>query len=451
MHMQHVDAIIIGSGQGGVPLAVALAEQGKQVVLFERSNVGGSCVNFGCTPSKSFLASAHAAGRARQAASVGVHAQVEIDFPMIMQRVDRIRTASRHSNEKRLNHPNIQLVRAEASFVGERQVTDGGDTWEAPFVLIDTGSRAVVPDLPGLADTPYLTDHNFWEIKELPRRILILGAGYIGLETGQGLARLGSEVHIVDRSERPLDREEADVSDTLRDALEEDGVQFHMQSKVEHVHFANNMFTLSLEGGEQISGDMLLVATGRQPNTEPLNVNASGIELDDKGYVQVNDQLQTTCSGVYAIGDVAKQPPFTHVSWEDYRRLLAILNGEKRTRDDLPVCYAVFTEPQVGRVGLTEDEAKQKGHTARSVTMPLSSTSRGSEWDAARGFYRIVVDDNTDKILGATFVGYEAAETVHTVVAHITVGSTWQTLARSMHIHPTFAETLPSLALMLED
>ncbi len=367
-----------------------------------------------------------------------------------MQRVDHVRTTSRHSNEKRLNQPNIQLIRAEASFVDERQVAGGGETWEAPFVLIDTGSRAVVPDLPGLADTPYFTDRNFWDITQLPKCMLILGAGYIGLETGQGLQRLGSQVHIIDRGERPLDREEADVGDTLREALEADGVQFHMRSSVERVQFADGTFTLFLQGGEQIEGDALLVATGRQPNTAALKVDASGIELDDKGYVQVNNYLETTCSGVYAIGDVAKQPPFTHVSWEDYRRLLAILNGEKRTRDDLPVCYAVFTEPQVGRVGLTEDEAKQKGHTARSVTMPLSSTSRGSEWDAARGFYRIVVDDDTDKILGATFVGYEAAETVHTVVAHITVGSPWQTLARSMHIHPTFAETLPSLALMLE-
>ena len=449
--MQQVDAIIIGSGQGGVPLAVALAERGKQVVLFERSNVGGSCVNFGCTPSKAFLASAHAAGRARQAASLGVHAQIAIDFPTIMQRVDRIRTASKHSNEKRLDHPNIRLVRAEASFTGERQVTGGGETFEAPFVLIDTGSSAVVPDLPGLANTPYHTDRTIWEIKELPKRMLILGGGYIGLEMGQGLQRLGSQVHIVDRHERPLNREEADVGDTLRDALAEDGVQFHMQAEAERVEFAANSFTLSLEGGEQIGGDALLVATGRQPNTEALNVEASGIELDDQGYVKVNDHLETTCPGVYAIGDVAKQPPFTHVSWEDHRRLLAILNGEPRTRDDLPVCYAVFTEPQVGRVGLTEDEAKQKGHNTRAVTMTLDQTSRGAEWDASRGFYRIVVDGDTDKILGATFVGYEAAEIVHTVIAHITVGSTWQTLARSMHIHPTFAETLPSLALMLEE
>jgi dihydrolipoamide dehydrogenase len=449
--MQQVDAIIIGSGQGGVPLAVALAEQGKQVVLFERSDVGGSCVNFGCTPSKTLLASAHAAGRARQAASLGVHAQVEIDFPTIMERVDRIRAASRHSNEKRLAHPNIQLVRAEASFTGERQVAGGGETWQAPFVLIDTGSRAVVPDLPGLADTPYRTDRDIWEITKLPKCMLILGAGYIGLEIGQGLRRLGSAVHLIDRSERPLDREEADVGDTLWDALEEDGVQFHMNAKVERAEFAGGSFTLQLEGGEQLGGDALLVATGRQPNTEALKVQASGIELDDQGYVKVNDRLETTCPGVYAIGDVAKQPPFTHVSWEDHRRLLAILNGEHRTRDDLPGCYAVFTEPQVGRVGLTEDEAKQKGHNARAVTMTLDQASRGEEWDAKRGFYRIVVDKDTDKILGATFVGYEAAEIVHTVIAHITVGSTWQTLARSMHIHPTFAETLPSLALMLEE
>lgn len=449
--MQHVDAIIIGSGQGGVPLAVALADQGKQVVLFERSDVGGSCVNFGCTPSKAFLAAAHAAGRARQASSLGIHAQITVDFDAVMRHVHHTVDSSRHSNETRLNHPNIRLVRAEAAFVGERQVRGDGETYQAPFVLIDTGTRAVVPDVPGLQHTPYLTDRNFWGITELPRRMLILGGGYIGLEIGQGLRRLGSEVHIVDHHERPLDREEADVGDTLRQALEDDGVQFHLNATVERVDFADGTFTLQLGGGEQLHGDTLLIATGRQPNTEALHVETSGIQLDDRGYVQANEHLQTACSGVYAIGDVAKQPPFTHVSWEDYRRLLAILNGENRTRDDLPLCYAVFTEPQVGRVGLSEREAKHNGHNVRAVTMPLTSTSRGAEWDATRGFYRMVVDADTDKILGATFVGYEAAEIVHIMVAHVMVGSTWQTLARSMHIHPTFAETLPSLALMLED
>jgi dihydrolipoamide dehydrogenase len=448
--MQQVDAIIIGSGQGGVPLAVDLANAGKRVVLFERSKLGGSCINYGCTPSKAFLASAHAARRARQAKSLGVHAQVEVDFGAVMERVRRIRDSFNQGTGKRLEQDNLQVIRSEASFVGERTVQGGGATFGAPFVLIDTGSRAVVPDLPGLADTPYLTDHNFWELHALPPRTLVLGGGYIGLELGQGLARLGSDVHIIDRNERPLSREEPDVGDTLAEALKNDGVQLHLNANVREITFKADTFTLILEDGQHLQGDALLVATGRQPNTAALNASESSIELDDKGYVKVNDHLETTCPGVYAIGDAAKQPPFTHVSWEDYRRLLAILNGEDRTRDDRVLGYAVFTDPQVGRVGMTEDEAKHKGHHAKAVTMPLDQVARGIEWDATLGFFRMVVDQDTDKILGATFVGYEAAELVHVMLAHIEAGSTWQVLERSVHIHPTFAEGLPSLARMLK-
>lgn len=449
--MDQVDAVIIGSGQGGVPLAVALAQRGKQVVLFERADLGGSCINFGCTPSKAFLASAHAAGRARHAHSLGIHAQIEVDFSAVMDRVRSIRDSFNEGIGKRLDHDKIKVIRAEASFVGERTVQGGGHTFQAPFVLIDTGSRAAIPDLPGLKDTPYLTDRNFWKIQDLPQRTLVLGGGYIGLELGQGLARLGSEVHIIDRNERPLSREEPDVGDTLLAALQEDSIQFHLKSDVRETAFADGVFTLTLGSGAQLRGEALLIATGRQPNTEVLNVQSSGIELDDKGYVKVDQRLETTCPGVYAIGDTAKQPQFTHVSWEDYRRILATLDGKARTRDDRPTCYAVFTDPQVGRAGMTEQEAKQKGHNARSVSTPVSQTARGTEWNVKHGFFRLVVDQDDDKILGAMFVGYEAAELVHVILAHIEAGSTWQVLARSMHIHPTFAEALPGLAQRFEE
>jgi dihydrolipoamide dehydrogenase len=277
----------------------------------------------------------------------------------------------------------------------------------------------------------------------------VIGGGYIGLELGQGLARLGSQTHLIVRGDRVLDREESDVSEVLAEAFKQDGIQLHFGVNVDQVAHENGEFRLTLSNGEQLQGEALLVAIGRKPNTGALNAAASGIDLDDKGFIKVDDQFQTTCSGVYAIADVAKQPAFTHVSWEDYRRLKAILCGENRTRSDRVLGYAVYTEPQVGRVGMTLAQAQQQGINARAVTLPMSHIARAIEWGHDLGFYRLVIDSNTDKILGATLVGYETAELVHVFLALMEAGATWQLLERSVHIHPTYGEALPSLARLL--
>ncbi len=447
--MEMVDVIVIGSGQGGIPFAVDFAKAGRNVVLFERDALGGSCINYGCTPSKAFLAAAHAVGRARQASKLGIHADIKIDFSAVMERVRGIRHTFNQGIQKRLESAGVRIICAEASFVGERTVSGGNVTVQAPLVIINTGTSSLIPDISGLASTPYLTNRNFFDLSVLPPRLLVIGGGYIGLELGQGLARLGSQTHLIVRGDRVLDHEESDVSDVLAQAFQQDGIQLHFGVNVTQVVHKNEVFQVTLSNGKRLEAEALLVATGRQPNTKTLNATASGIELDDKGFVKVDDQFHTTCSGVYAIADVAKQPAFTHVSWEDYRRLKAILCGEKRTRSDRVLGYAVYTEPQVGRVGMTLKQAQKQGINARAVTLPMSQIARAIEWGHDFGFYRMVIDTDTDKILGATLVGYETAELVHVFLDLIEAGATWQLLEQSVHIHPTYGEALPSLARLL--
>jgi pyruvate/2-oxoglutarate dehydrogenase complex dihydrolipoamide dehydrogenase (E3) component len=449
--MINVDAIVIGSGQGGVPLAIDWAREGKRVVLIERGRLGGSCANYGCTPSKSFLAAAHAAGRARLAAKLGVDARVHVDFPAIMERVRSIRDRFTASVDSRLAKAGVRLVRADAAFAGERTVSAGDETFVAPTVVVDVGTSPLVPPVPGLAGTPFLTNLTFFDQIERPASMLVMGGGYVGLELGQGMARTGCEVHIFDSNPHVLAREEIETSETLEKALAADGVRLYLGRKPLSVSHRPSGFEVHFDDGSSIGAQALLVAAGRRPNTQTLEVKAGGFSLDDRGYIAIDDRFQTKCHGTYAIGDVAGQPAFTHVSWEDYRRLKAILAGEPRTRNDRVLGYAVYTEPQVGRVGMTLAQAQAGGLDARAVTLPVGEIARAVEWGQELGFYRLVVDRRTDKILGATMVGYETSELVHVILAHMEAGSTWQVLDRSVHIHPTYAEGLPTLARLLED
>jgi pyruvate/2-oxoglutarate dehydrogenase complex dihydrolipoamide dehydrogenase (E3) component len=448
--MQTFDVAVIGTGQGGVPLAIDLAAAGKRVVVFERGKLGGSCVNVGCTPSKVFLASAHGAGRARRAADIGVHCDVRVDFAAVMERVRATVADWNGGVEAKFGkHPDIALVRAEASFDGPYTIVAAGERYAAATVIVDTGTRPAVPAIPGIADIPYLTNLTFFDQTSLPRRTIVIGGGYIGLELGQGLARCGSEVHIVHSAERVLTNEEPAVSAALQRSFERDGMILRLAATSRSIAYDGAVYTLLLADGTTIEGDALLVATGRRPNI-PAGTAEAGIALDGRGYIRVDEHLRTSVAGVYALGDVAGQPQFTHVSWEDYRRLKAILGGDlSRTRSDRVLGYAVFTEPQVGRVGLTHEAALTAGHEARCVTLELENVARAIEWNETNGFYRMVVDAQTNAILGATLVGYEAGEIVHVFLAHMEAGSTWQTLEQSVHIHPTYCEALPSLARLL--
>ena len=449
--MSRYDLAVIGSGQGGTPLALDFAKRGKRVVLFERDMLGGCCVNVGCTPSKAFLASAHSAGRARRAESLGVHADVRVDVPAIMARVRRVVDDWRDGVAKKIADSTVELVRAEASFDAPGVVRAGGRTFEAQAVVIDTGGRASVPPLDGLGGTPYLTNENFFLQQTLPPRMIVLGSGYIGLELGQGAQRLGAAVTMVTPADRIVEREEMDVCSVLSASVARDGMQVLLGRRATHVAHDGARFTVTLDNDSTLEAEALLVAVGRRPVVPPGTTERAGIALDERGYVRCDEHLQTSVAGHYALGDVAGQPQFTHVSWEDFRRLRAILGGDaSRTRDDRVLGYAMYTEPQLGRVGLSADQAQERGRAHRVVTLQLADVARGAEWDLEDGFFRLVVDPHTDAILGGTFVGYEAGELIHVILAHMEAGSTWRVIDRSVHIHPTFAEGIPSLARLLE-
>jgi dihydrolipoamide dehydrogenase len=420
------------------------------VVLFERERFGGSCINWGCTPTKAFLAAAHAAGRARDAARLGIHCEVNVDFPGVMERVRHIREEFSRSTEGRLRTAGVELVRAEASFTSQGHVQGGGLTFSAPVCVIDTGSSPASAPIPGLETIPYLTDRNFWDLAQCPQRTLVIGGGYVALELGQGLARLGSEVHLIVRGNRVLSTESEEVSTVLDEALRRDGVILHRNRKVTHASLiAGERVELLLDDGQTLEGDAVLVAVGRRPNTDGLKAADAAISLDERGSIHVNEYLETTRPGVYAIGEVANQPAFTHVSWEDHRRLLATLQGDPRTRDDRVLAYAVFTEPQIGRAGLDLEQARRKGLPVREARMAVRHMNRAIEWGNDLGFLQLLADPDSGKILGVTLVGYEAAELVHVVLDLMEAGGTVSTLAKLQHIHPTYAEYLPVLARML--
>jgi pyruvate/2-oxoglutarate dehydrogenase complex dihydrolipoamide dehydrogenase (E3) component len=444
------DLAVIGSGQGGVPLALDFAKRGKRVVLFERGELGGTCVNVGCTPSKSYLAAAHTAGRARRGAEIGVHVEVRVDVPAVMERVRRIVGEWRSGVEAKLMRGAVEVVRGEASFDAPHRIRANGEVYEAETVVIDTGTRPAIPPIAGLAGTPYLTNSDFFLQETLPERLVVLGSGYIGLELGQGAARLGSAVTMITPDDRLVAREELDVCSVLTHSVERDGMQVLLGRCATNVAYDGRTFVVGLDDGKSVEGEGFLIATGRAPNVPQGAVERAGIALDKRGFIACDEHLRTSTPGHYALGDVAGQPQFTHVAWEDFRRLKAIIGGDlSRTRDDRVLAYAMFTEPQVGRVGMTGDDATERGIDHRVVRLPLANVARGPEWNLEEGFFRLVVDPASERILGGTFIGYEAGELIHVILAHMEAGSTWRILERSVHIHPTFAEGIPSLARLL--
>jgi dihydrolipoamide dehydrogenase len=329
-------------------------------------------------------------------------------------------------------------------------VSGGGREVRAPLVVIDTGTSPKIPPIPGLAGTPYLTNLTWFDQDVLPKRVIVIGAGYIGLELGQGAQRLGSTVTLVDGSTHLMHGEEPDATDVVCASLVRDGVRVELEKKIASVAHDGTVFSVALDDGTVLEAEGLLVAAGRTPNTPDLALERSGIAIEKDGTVSVDDHLQTACPGVYAIGDVAGQPQFTHVSWEDYRRLTSTFAGKPRRRDDRVLSYSTFTEPQLARTGYTEAEARAAGIDCDARTLQLADTARGEEWNLQEGFFRIVVDRKTEKIVGATLVGYEAGELVHALGLGIALGATWRDLDDFVGIHPTFGEALPSVARLFE-
>ena len=450
------DLIIIGSGQAGGPLASAAAKAGQRVALIERKHVGGTCVNEGCTPTKTMVASAKTAYLARRSADFGVHTgPVSVDMAQVRARKNDVVASFRNSSQKSLEkNDDIDLIWGEATFTGEKTVAvalnDGGQRpLTAETIAINAGQRPTIPPIEGLEDAPFLTSTTIMELGEVPEHLVILGGGYIGLEFAQMFRRFGSEVTIVQRGKQLLPREDQDVADAVADILREDGVTVLLGATTKKVS-SDNGVTLSLEGGESVSGSHLLVATGRTPNSNFLNLGAAGIQTDDKGYIEVDDKLETNVPGVYALGDIKGGPAFTHISYDDFRILKAnLLDGGDRSITGRIVPYTVFMDPQLGRVGLSERDAAEQGKTFEVAKLPMSSVARAIEKSQTRGFMKALVDPETERILGAAILGLEGGEVMSVLQVAMMGELPYTALRDSPFAHPTLSESLNNLFMTL--
>jgi pyruvate/2-oxoglutarate dehydrogenase complex dihydrolipoamide dehydrogenase (E3) component len=447
------DVIVIGSGQAGVPLATRLAEAGRRVVIAERKKLGGTCVNYGCTPTKTMVASAHAAHVARTAARFGVKAgPVKIDMAAVVERKDRIVRQWRHGVKKRLlRAPRLTLVRGHARFIGPRHVEIAGERYEADVVIVNVGARPAVPPIPGLDDVPWLDNSRIMQLRRVPDHLIILGGGYIGCEFAQMFRRLGARVTVADRDERLLSTEEPEASAALEEVFRAEGIRLVAKATARSVSRGAGAVTVRFESGKKITGSHLLVAVGRRPNTDDLGAEAGGIRLDAKGYIEVDERYRTSADGVYAVGDCTPGPQFTHAAWDDHRILFEWLQGRgTRTRNDRLVPITAFTDPQVARIGLTERDARARGHAPETATMRFGKIARAVETDQTAGTMKILLDPKTEKVLGVSIVGAEAGELIHIFAPVMVAGLSARALVDAEYVHPTFAEGVQSLVMSLD-
>ncbi|HEX4487579.1 MAG TPA: mercuric reductase [Terriglobales bacterium] len=439
------DAIVIGTGQAGSPLAGALADKGWQVAIVEKGNLGGTCINTGCTPTKTMVHRAQVAHYARNASRWGVIASgVGVDLPKIVAQKDAVVQGSRNGQQKNIDkRPNLRLYRGVATFAGPKQVKVGEDLLESEKIFINAGARPTIPPVPGLDKVKYLTNETIMELLEVPESLVILGGGYIGLEFGQMFARFGSKVTIVQRSGQIVPNEDPEIAEELQKALAVEGVRFLLNAKVTKVEEKSSAVAVSLEDDTIISGAKLLIATGRRPNTEDLGLDKAGIETRRDGTIKVNGKLETNVPGIWALGDIKGGPAFTHISYNDYQIVYAnLIEGKDQSIDKRIVPYCVFTDPELGRAGLTEKEARAKGYKLKIGKAAMSHVSRAHERDETAGMMKLVVDASNDKILGATILSVGGGETVHMLYALMLADLPYTFLKQAVYIHPTMAEGL---------
>ena len=440
------DAIIIGSGQGGTPLARRLADLGKTVALIERKELGGTCINTGCTPTKTMIASAQVAHYAHNATRWGVRTTgVTVDLPAIVARKDRIVQRFRAGHQRRVDaRATLHLYRGAARFLTPHSIRVGEQVLEGEHIFIDTGTRPSIPHVPGLDTVPFLTNATIMELGELPTHLLVLGGGYIGLEFGQMFHRFGSAVTVIHQHGQILPREDADVVAELQRALEAEGLHFLLNARTTKVETKNGHITLTLEGvagSRTVSGSHLLVAAGRTPNTEELELDKAGVETDTAGFITVNSRLETTVPGIWALGDVKGGPAFTHISYNDFQIIYGnLVEGKNLSTAHRIVPYAVFTDPQLGGVGITEKEARARGYRLKIGKSPMSAVARAIEREETAGLMKLVVDAATDRILGASILGAEGGELVQILSTLMLADLPYTVLKGAIYIHPTLAE-----------
>jgi pyruvate/2-oxoglutarate dehydrogenase complex dihydrolipoamide dehydrogenase (E3) component len=449
-------AIVIGSGQGGTPLAGALAGAGLRTALIERVHVGGTCINEGCTPTKTMLASARVAYLARRGADYGVHTgDIRMEMQRVRQRKRDIVESFRGGSQGRIEKTaNLDLIFGEASFTAPKFVAvrlkDGNQrNLTADRIFINAGARPAIPKLDGLRDVPYLDSASIMELHSVPAHLLVLGGGYIGLEFGQMFQRFGSRVTIVQSGAQLLRGEDPDVAAEVASILKQDGIEIFPSAKAERVAKSASGIQLTVRlgaGTRTLSGTHLLVATGRVPNSDTLNIAAAGISTDPKGFIQVNSRLETNVEGVYALGDIKGGPAFTHISYDDFRILSANLIGKgNASTDGRLVPYTLFMDPQLGRIGLTETEARAQNKKIRVAKMPMNYVARALEVDESRGFLKAVVDAETNQILGAAVLGIEGGEIMAMLQIAMMGQMPFTALRDGIFAHPTLAESLNNL------
>ncbi len=461
--IEEYDAIIIGTGQAGKPLATALANADWKTAVVESGHVGGSCINVGCTPTKTMVASARVAYLARRAAEYGVDTgAVSVDMARIRERKQAIVDMFRGGSQRGLERTeNLELIFGQASFIDsnavEVQSNPGGTRrLSAEKIFINTGASPAIPAIPGLDELPFLDSTTIMELDMLPEHLLVIGGGYIGLEFGQMFRRFGSQVTMIQRDEQLLSREDPDVAEEVRKILTEDDIEVYLDAEVLGAQADSDNGGLEFDvqtPSERMSmrASHVLVAVGRAPNTPELNLGAAGIATDPKGFIKVNERLETNVPGVYALGDVNGGPAFTHISYDDYRIVRAnLLEGGDATVNGRLVPYTIFMDPQLGRVGLTEREARAQGRSIRVAKLPMSHVARALEFDETRGFMKAVVDAETDQILGCAILGLEGGE-IMAVLQMAMMGNVPYTRIRDgVFAHPTLAESLNNLFMGMD-
>jgi pyruvate/2-oxoglutarate dehydrogenase complex dihydrolipoamide dehydrogenase (E3) component len=446
------DSIIIGAGQAGPTLAGRLTQSGRSVAFIERKLFGGTCVNTGCTPTKALVASAYVAQKARTANSYGISVSgaVSVDMKAVKARKDQIVLKSRNGVETSLRDmKNCTVFTGHARFESPNQVRVGDDLLTAKEIFINVGGRAVTPDFPGVDTVPWMDNVSILELETLPRHLIVVGGSYVGLEFGQIFRRFGSEVTIIEKSSRLVSHEDEDVSASIKAFFEKEGITVRLKAECIHLHSHGDDVAVGVNCEDDNSdsiGSHVLLAVGRQPNTDDLGLDRAGVKLDKHGFITVDDQLRTNVPGIWALGDCNGRGAFTHTAYNDFEIVAANLldNDPRRVSDRIPA-YALYTDPPLGRVGLTEADVRKSGKPALIATRPMTRVSRAIEKGETEGFIKVLVDANTKQILGASILGTGGDEAIHCIIDTMYARAPYTTIQRAVHIHPTVSELLPTV------
>ena len=449
--MPQFDAIIIGTGQAGPSLAHRLAAAGQRVAVIERHHFGGTCVNTGCTPTKTLVACAYAAHLARRAGDYGVSipGPISVDMKKVRARKDYVLGFSNRGVERALrSNPMISIYQGHARFTAPQWVAVGGETLSAPRIFINVGGRAAVPDIPGLDEVEYFTNSSLLDVDFLPPHLIIVGGSYVGLEFAQIYRRFGSEVTVVEMAPRLIPREDEDVSAAVAGILNAEGIALHFGASDLKLAKRGKDIVASFDAGgrKEVTGSHLLIAVGRRPNTDDLGLDMAGVAVDKRGFVDIDDQLRTNVAGIWALGDCNGRGAFTHTAYNDFEIVVANLldNDPRRLSDRIPA-YNLYTDPPLGRVGLTEAEVRKSNRPALLAKMAMEDVSRAFEKGETQGFMKILVDAETKRLLGASILGVGGDEVVHAILDLMYAKAPYTVMQRAVHIHPTVSELLPTM------